>query len=566
MPNTAFHFPSLSRAMTRIATASSVRNARSGSVVALCLGALLAIAQGQSSKGGAESPEMRQLHQAVSLAEHGDKKQAMTLALQLLEKDPKFEPAMKLKGMLLEESGQDSQAIEAYQQALTLAPNDAELLLKVAVYRLMAGENDDAIKLLHRCIRIRPNDGDANFYLAQAYHLKGQNELALAAIRRSLKIEPSNLSVWQKYGELLCDTRDCEAGLKWLQKAQKADPTLPRIDFDIAATDYKLMDLPGATQYASRAVEAQPADAASWQLLATANLKQAHWQEAETAFQRALALKSDDAELLLGLAQCQVELKQFESAVQTLQAVLRIDPTRLLAHFYLSRAYAGMGRVEDAQHEGALHQLMMEQATFVRSTSNEEREKAIKAEAQKLLANNQEDSALRLYQEHFKGSPATLADAFVFVGKTYLFSGRTEDGLRCLHQALRIQPKVAGAHTYEGILALKDGDLNRAEREFQAELAIDPNYQLAIAELGEVRYHQQRWSEAAEQLARSKTTTPELLYMLCDSYFHLGKVEDADLNAEAMAAYARRKPAVMQGLIDLLNRNGQTELAKRLGS
>jgi uncharacterized hydantoinase/oxoprolinase family protein len=82
--------------------------------------------------------------------------------------------------------------------------------------------------------------------------------------------------------------------------------------------------------------------------------------------------------------------------------------------------------------------------------------------------------------------------------------------------------------------------------------------------LGEVRYHQARWSDAAEQLAKSRTTTPELLYMLCDSYFHVGKVSDADLTAETMAAYGRNNSEVMKELNELLLRNGQMELAQRL--
>jgi hypothetical protein len=60
--------------------------------------------------------------------------------------------------------------------------------------------------------------------------------------------------------------------------------------------------------------------------------------------------------------------------------------------------------------------------------------------------------------------------------------------------------------------------------------------------------------------------TPELLYMLCDSYFHIGKVSDADLTAETMAAYARNNPELVKGLMGLLQRNGQTELAQRLSS
>ncbi len=518
----------------------------------------------QSAVHPADSPLMRQVQQALSLAQHGDRQAAMNLVLSVLEQHPDFVLAIKLKGMLLEEAGRTFEAAAAYEEALKLAPNDADLLLKAGIYKLSAGQKEEAIKLLEHCVRILPGDGDAHYYLAQAYHLNGQDDMALRAIRQSLKAEPDNMSVWQKYGELLCSTGDCEAGLRWLLKAQRSDTMLPRIDYDIAAADYKLMDLANAAQYAARAVESQPNDVTGLQLLATADVKLAQWQEARNAFERILAFKPDDVESLLGLGQCELELKNYPGAVNKLQSVLRLDPTRLLAHFYLSRAFAGMGRTADAQHEAALHQLMMEQKTFVRSVESEERESPIKAQARQLLAEHREKDALQLYREHFKGTSATPADAYVFVGKLYLFMGAVEDGLRNLHHALELQPTVRGAHTYEGILALKQGDLNGAEKEFQAELGNDPNYQLAIAEMGEVRYHQGRWPEAAEQLAKSRTVTPELLYMLCDSYFHAGKVSDADLTAETMAAYGRNKPELMKDLIELLLRNGQTELAQRL--
>ena len=514
----------------------------------------------------AESPLMRQVHQALSLAEHGDRQGAMNLTQSLLAQHPDFAPALKLKGMLLEEAGNTSEAATAYEEALKFAPNDGDLLLKVGIAKLATGQKEDALKLLEHCVRIVPGDGDAQFYLAQAYHLNGQDELALRAIRQSLKAEPDKVSVWQKYGELLCGTGDYAGGLKWLLKAQHADATLPRIDYDIAAADYKLMDLAGAAQYAARAVESHPNDVTALQLLATADVKLAKWQEAKTAFERVLAFKADDVEALLGLGQCELELKNYPAAVDRLQSVLRIDPTRLLAHFYLSRAYAAMGRTEDAEHEAALHQLMMEQRTFVRSEESDERESPIKVQARQLLAQHREADALQLYREHFKGTAATSADAYVFVGKLYLFMGDTENGVRSLHHALEIQPTVRGAHTYQGILALKQGDLKAAESEFQAELKNDPNYQLAIAEMGEVRYHQGNYSEAAEHLAKSRTMTPELLYMLCDSYFRTGKVADADLTAETVAAYGRNNPQIMRDLIELLRRNGQTELAQRLSA
>jgi tetratricopeptide (TPR) repeat protein len=204
--------------------------------------------------------------------------------------------------------------------------------------------------------------------------------------------------------------------------------------------------------------------------------------------------------------------------------------------------------------------------SFVRTLETDQRENAITVQARQLLADHREADALRLYQEHFKGTPATVADSYVFIGKLELFMGNTEDGLRNLHHALQLDPTVRGAHTYVGILALKNADLASAEREFTAELANDPNYQMAIAEMGEVYYRQQKWAEAAQLLAKSRTMTPELLYMLSDSYFHTGDITDANLTAETAVAYGRKNTELVQGILDLLNRNGQSALAQRLAA
>jgi len=527
-------------------------------------GAMAAQTQGAGLAG--ETPQMRQLHQALSLAEHGNAQEAMNLVRDLLQQDPKFVPALKLKGMLLEESGRTTEAAAAYEQGLQLAPNDTDLLLKAGIYKLAQHKVDEAIKLLEHSTRILPSDGDAQFYLAQAYHLDGKDAPALAAIRLSLKAEPDNPSVVQKYGELLSSSGNYQEGLRWLLKAQKADISLPHLDYEIGVADYKLMDIDGAAANLTKEVAAHPDDVDALELLASAEIKLAHWPEAKEAYARLVAIRPGDANELLGLGHCQVEMQEFQAAVDTLNATLRLDPTLLQSHFYLARAYAGLGKPEEAQHEAALHRLMMDKESFVRAEENEQHEDAIKPQARQMLREAHEEDALKLYRERFKEASSSDADAYVFIGKLYLFMGKTEDGLRCLHHALAINSGVRGAHTYEGILALKQGEFDNAEAQFKAELANDPNYQTAIAEMGEIRYRQGRWQEAADLLAKSRTMTPELLYMLCDAYFHLGNATDANLNAEAAAAYGRNNPALMKGLIDLLKRNGQTELAGRLSA
>ncbi len=164
------------------------------------------------------------------------------------------------------------------------------------------------------------------------------------------------------------------------------------------------MDLPGAAQYGARAVEVNPNNVPALQLLAAADVKLAKWQEAKSAFERILTSKPDDVDALFGLGQCELELKNYPAAVDKLQLVLKLAPTRLLAHYYLSRAYAGMGKTEDAQHEAALHQLMMEQMTFVRAVEREGSEAPIQAPGLQLLAERREADALQLYRERFKGT------------------------------------------------------------------------------------------------------------------------------------------------------------------
>lgn len=532
---------------------------------AACLACAAMPLGAQTPKRPAESPQMRQLQQALDLAEHGEKQQALALANTLLEKYPGFVPALKLRGMLLEEAGHGDEASQSYQKALQLSPNDPGLLFKLGVHALAAGDNDQAINLLLRHLRLVPKDGDALFYLAQAYHLQGQNDLALKAIRECSQVEPGNAQVSQKYGELLSSAGDNEAGLRWLLKAQKLDPSLERIDFDIGAANYKNMDFSNAVKYSKKAAEKQPDDASVLTLLAHAEVKLSQWRDAQAVFERILASEKNDLTSLLEVGHCEVELGQYQPAVDTLLHLLQLDPAQTLAHYYLSQAYAGLGKTAEAHHEADLYHTM-EQMSFAPPAEDAEVEKGISDQARQLLIEHREDEARQLLQRNVKGPPATSGDAYVLVGALYLSMGDAEAALRNFHHALEIEPAVRGAHTYEGMLALQQDDVEKAGKEFEAEIANNPNYQPAQAELGEVRYRQQRWPDAAELLSKSRTSIPRLIYMQCDSYFHMGKVSDAKLAAETLAAFSKNDQKLMQELIELLSRNHQVELAQRLSS
>lgn len=533
---------------------------------AIALALLLASAHAQPPAQVEQSAVTRQFREALGLAQRGNESQALTNVNELLQHSPDFAPGLKLQGELLEDMGRNSEAAESYLRALKLAPNDPELLLKVGINELLAGDYAQSIALLSHRLKLVPRDRDALYYLAQAYHLNGDNDLAVKTIAECLKVDPHNASVLQKYGELLSSSGDNEGALERLRKAQQIDPTLPRLDFDFGVASYYTMDFPNALKHSAKAAEQQPGNPEVLALYAAAQSSMAQWQGAEKTFQQILALKPNDLTSLLGLGRCQVGLKDYQAAVNTLQRVMRIDPTRILAHFYLSRAYAGLGMAAEARNEADLYSRMLAQQSAAPTNEDRGKEEAVWKQARQLLEEHREDDARALFGKSAVGTWASPGSGYVLVGALYLSMGDAVNAQRNLKQALRVEPSVRGAYTYLGLLALQQGDISGAEREFESELSHHPNYLPAISEIGRVRYRQGKWAAAADNLEKSETRDPALLYMLCDSYFHLGRTRDAKITAEALAVYARNEPQVMQGLIGLLNRNGESALAQRLAA
>lgn len=505
-----------------------------------------------------------QLHQALDLVQHGQPRQAYQMVNELLREHPNYAPALKLKGMLLEGAGRGDEAELSYSAALKLSPNDPDLLYKVGVYQLIKGDRLESITLIGHYLKYQPKDGDALFYLAQAYHLTGQNDAALKTIKECLAVKKDDPQVWQKYGELLTSTGDSESGLVWLKKAQQADGSLSRIDYDLGVASLNTMDFDAAGQYALKASEMNPSDPEALQLVAAVQVKMAQWPEARATYEKLIAMNGGDEAAQLGIAHCELELKHYQNAVGLLRKLLDEDPTIALAHYYLSRAYAGLGDAANAQYEADVHHQLMEASSFEPGALGTEQDRAVWNAAKQLLQDKNEEAALKLIDEKVTGLSSSPGHSHFLVGALYMYIGDPENGLRNLRKALVLEPKVRGAHTYIGIYDLQQGKLEMAEKEFKAELANDPNYLSAEAELASVRYKQGRWKEAEELMVKSHTREPGLLLELCDAYFRTGDAKDARLTAELIFAYAKGDQQVLDDLDKVLLANHEDELAGRM--
>lgn len=96
------------------------------------------------------------------------------------------------RGLLFEDSGEVARAIDQFKTALSKAPEDPDLQLRVGSAYVAIGRADDALPMLRKVLDKRPGSAEANHYMGRALMLGGaavQGD-ALRYLRRAADLDP----------------------------------------------------------------------------------------------------------------------------------------------------------------------------------------------------------------------------------------------------------------------------------------------------------------------------------------------------------------------------------------
>jgi tetratricopeptide (TPR) repeat protein len=109
-----------------------------------------------------------------------------------LQDDPLDAPSHFLFACLLEQEGENDQAIVGFQRTCALDPTNPEALYTLGTMLLRRGEAVPACRLLETAVLIRPDHVPSYNNLAKAYFVAGLPELAVAAYEEALRRDSSN--------------------------------------------------------------------------------------------------------------------------------------------------------------------------------------------------------------------------------------------------------------------------------------------------------------------------------------------------------------------------------------
>ena len=244
---------------------------------------------------------------------------------------------------LLVDAKRDAEAASLIEKTLQDSPRDAEALQLRAVLALRENNARQAVTDLRAVLGQFPDRVTAYRLLGLAHVQLEEHALAIDAFERAIELAPSDPLAYLQLSELRVRTGDNEGALATLQRLLEKVPDNAAAQLAIARIQFSSQDWDALRTTAQRIRSTRPDHPLGDYLTGLVLQRQGQHAEAVAAFERALAIKPDSIEPLVGLARSQLALGAPDQAEQRVLQVLQGNPNSLVALNLLGDIYIAKG-------------------------------------------------------------------------------------------------------------------------------------------------------------------------------------------------------------------------------
>ena len=261
-----------------------------------------------------------------------DRAAALPELKRAVEIKPDFYEAELLLGTLLVDEGQNDAAIRHLRAAVDARADNPKLLMILGLQYYQQNYFADAIAILKKAAALEPENPDPRYLLIQAYYRNFEYERALSFAQETLAKFPDRALAHYHLGAQYNNFSRLAEARQQLELALAKDSGL---------------------------VEAQA-------MLGDVLFKMGKADESLQCYRQALAADPKLMNARAGLGKALIQLKRYPEAAGAMEEAIGIDPNLAPIHLYLSQAYRGLGRADDAKKEAAVFSRLNQQRANAR--------------------------------------------------------------------------------------------------------------------------------------------------------------------------------------------------------
>jgi tetratricopeptide (TPR) repeat protein len=290
-----------------------------------------------------------------------DQKAIQRYQLAILIDSTRYEPFVNLAAEYVQKDELET-ALEYYQKAYQLKPDDSNVMNGYAVTLLNAKKFEEALSLYERILEKDPTNVNALVNSAMIYVRQGEIEKSLETYSTVVSLDPEYKDAYFNRGLLfLSKVQEKITVLKAYQDSveKKSNDKELFSRYQSAQADYDQMFAKAEGDFRKTA-EIDPNDRDAFFHLGllyvgraqihTAGEKQNEdFNQAEGLFKKCLELDSQDTESMKYLGFSLLNQKKWEEASLHLERLVELDPTDREAWGYLAIAYARLGKRDKAE-------------------------------------------------------------------------------------------------------------------------------------------------------------------------------------------------------------------------
>ena len=411
-----------------------------------------------------------------------------------------------LLGRHYESQGDTDKALEALKRGIGLSPKSAELRAELAGVYARQDRAVEAIDAAEEALKYDPQNREANRIAGSIYAAAAEQRRsirvgespqlyvsrAIAALERARQDGPGELGLDLTLGRLYLQTGSHEKALPLLSRVVLEQPGYPEGSILLATAQDGAGRTDDAIETLVQMLEETPRSYRGQVLLAELSEKQGLWQQAAQAYARAQQLNTRAIDLTTRRAAALINAGQGTAA----RDLLRDPAAKADAQVPVLYLYAAAQRLTgDLPGAEAT-------ARRLRAAAPDD-PRGLYILAQVLEARGDVQGAESSLRDLLKRDPAD-ATALNYLGYMLAERGlRLDEAVGLVQQALKIEPGNPSFLDSLGWAYFQQGKLDLADPPLTAAAAKLPKNSVIQDHLGDLRFKQQRFAEAAAAWERS---------------------------------------------------------------